>query len=74
MQEAAERVERLGSNLKMLRTSFQLFTQDVQLHMNDISEQLELAARLRHSRNNNDGKARANTLSDNTPSDNTTAP
>lgn len=44
------RVERLSSNFKMLRRSFQLFTQDVQHHMSDLSEQLELAARLRHTR------------------------
>lgn len=50
MLQAAERVERLSSNVKILRHSFQLFTLDVQRHMGDLSEQLELATRLRRTR------------------------
>ncbi|KAF1318581.1 hypothetical protein FI667_g13840, partial [Globisporangium splendens] len=45
--ETARRIEQLSSTLKQLRTSFQLFTQDAQQHMNAMTEQLEEAVRLR---------------------------
>lgn len=47
--EAAQRIEQLSSTLRTLRTSFHLFTQDVQQHMNTMTEQLEEAIRLRYT-------------------------
>ncbi|KAL4114647.1 hypothetical protein PRIC2_014103 [Phytophthora ramorum] len=42
-----QRVETLGGVMKSMRTSFQLFSSDVQQHMNLVSEQLEEISRRR---------------------------
>lgn len=42
-----QRVETLSGVMKSMRTSFQLFSSDVQQHMNLISEQLEEISRRR---------------------------
>lgn len=50
MRAAAARVEQLSGTLRTLRHSFQLFTTDVQQHMQELSDQLELVARLRFTK------------------------